>query len=247
MLFRALLDRLLGTNDSYINQDTAPQSRLSFTAVPNLMSVILRLISPPLDTTKDMLTEGVFPALQLLQRTPPPADQLGTVTDAVLRLTASSQWHIRDKAAKTYAVLIAGREPVVQATRLVTSTYKTLNETHGALLAARYVLESCWSNAPSKGERYFSTTGPSFVSHFTDLDAIGAALQQAARSLYHTSKCPFTKAAFVDLYHDWYRAAYTTAYQPEDEGTLHPIDSYSFQLTLYCQKRVFFQCQRQLN
>lgn len=145
MLFRALLDRLLGSSDSHANQDTAPQSRMSFASVPSLMGVIFRLISPPLDTSKDLLTEGVFPALQLLQRTPPPADQLQKVKYAVLRLTASSQWHIRDKAAVTYAVLTAPPDRVAQAITLISGSHDGPNATHGALLSARYILQSSWA------------------------------------------------------------------------------------------------------
>jgi len=151
MLFRALLDRLLGTNDSYINQDMAPQSRLSFNTVPNLMEVIFRLISPPLDTTKDMLTEGVFPALQLLQRAPPPPEKRQQVQDAVLRLTASSQWHIRDKAARTYAVMTVQTGHFRQAIDLLREPKANHNASHGALMSARYILQGAWSSASAEG------------------------------------------------------------------------------------------------
>lgn len=151
MLFRALLDRLLGTNEAYANIDSAPQSRLSFAAVPNLMGVIHDLISPPLDTTEDMLTEGVFPALQLLQRTPPPADHVPEIQNAVRRLTESSQWHIRDKAAQTYAIMTPASNRTKEACRFIEARSDHINAVHGALLSARYILQNVWETMTYDG------------------------------------------------------------------------------------------------
>ncbi|KAL1305789.1 hypothetical protein AAFC00_003953 [Neodothiora populina] len=203
MLFRALLDRLLGTSEAYVDHETAPQSRLSFNAVPNLMNVIFSLISPPLDNTEDLLTEGVFPALQLLQRTPPPAEHLSAVQDAILRLTASSQWHIREIAAETYAVLTHQTQRLARALQLVRAEYVSANALHGALLAARCLLQSRYTK----------------VQH-DDLRDIFQALCDAKVALYEAKSCPFTKAAFVDLYNDWCQAAYLSHHKLQITETL---------------------------
>lgn len=152
MLFRALIDRLLGASETHTDNDSSPQSRLSFAAVPNLTGVILNLISPPMDTTEESLTEGVFPALQLLQRTPPPMEHRPAILAAVQRLTSSSQWHIRDKAAQTYAVLTAKRDRVAEASNLILSTFEGHNATHGVLLTVLHILESTWDDIDDDGE-----------------------------------------------------------------------------------------------
>lgn len=195
MLFRALLDRLLGTNDSYVNVDAAPQSRLSFAAVPNLIGVVLRLLSPPVDSMQDLQTEGVFPALQLLQRTPPPQDMLDEVRQAVLNLTTSPQWHIRDKAAATYALLVSPSARLETTTQLICGAQNNLNGTHGALVCARYIMGRCGTSLPP-----------------IDIETFLASLRETAELIYHSSDCPFTRAAFVDLYNDWCAVARVSKY-----------------------------------
>jgi len=51
-----------------------------------------------------------------------------------------------------------------------------------------------------------------------DLRDLSSALRKAADSFYHASKCPFTKAAFVDLYNDWCFAASTLGISPDQDG-----------------------------
>lgn len=140
MLFRALLDRLLGSNDAYDDSETASRSRLSYAAVPNLMEIILKLLSPPADSSNAIVTEGVFPALQLLQRAQPPPEKRGQIREAVFRLTSSSQWHIRDKAARTYAALVPPQECAKEAARLLKDVRDSSDAIHGALSGVKYLM-----------------------------------------------------------------------------------------------------------
>lgn len=48
--------------------------------------------------------------------------------------------------------------------------------------------------------------------------SIFSALSQAENSLYHGNSCPFTKAAFVDLYNDWCHAAYHSDHVFDDKS-----------------------------
>ncbi|GAB7354530.1 hypothetical protein MBLNU459_g4993t2 [Dothideomycetes sp. NU459] len=192
MLFRALLDRLLGTNDAYDGEETT-HSRLSYAAVPNLMEVILSLLSSPTESSNEIVTEGVFPALQLLQRAQPPAEKLQHISKAVFELTSNSQWHIRDKAARTYAALVPRQGRVDEAVRLLGNIASSQNATHGVLLCSMHLLRKA---ALTRKE----------------LARISAVMANRMETFYHKNQCPFTRAAFVDL---WTECAI------EESKTLH--------------------------
>ncbi|GAB7339803.1 hypothetical protein MBLNU457_6351t1 [Dothideomycetes sp. NU457] len=182
MLFRALLDRLLGTNDSYINDEVPPTSQVSLSKVPNLMDIVLRLLS---DSTahqgpESAVAEGVFPALQILQRAPSSLDRLREVQDAVFHLMSSPHWHVRDKAARTYTMLSPSDELLITFTELLETPLSSQNTLHGALLCAKYVLRRLTSNGESSS-------------------AIQEALERSKHRLYEENTCPFTRSAYVEI------------------------------------------------
>lgn len=135
------MDRLIGTNDSYTDDEALTQSRLSNEAISSLMRVVLELLGPVEGDVNEINTEVVFPALQLLQRVQPPQNILGQIQTSVLRLASNRQWHVRDKAARTYSILVAANERVSQAANLILMNGQSQNQAHGALLGAKYLIE----------------------------------------------------------------------------------------------------------
>ena len=191
MLFRALLDRLLGTNDSYIDDDMPPQTRTSLAKLPGLTDIILRLLSAPVstDSSDSAITEGVFPALQLLQRAPAPASRLHEVQNAVFHLLSSPHWHVRDKAARTYAMLVLPESQLVTFAKLMEATVEHQNALHGALLSSRYLANRI------------------IVNNQCHVSEVAMVVQEAGERLYNMNTCPFTQAAYIDVHRTLARAA----------------------------------------
>lgn len=178
MLFRALLDRMLGTNEAYANDESPPQTTTSMSKMPDLTSIILRLLSRQSEPGFEAV-EGVFPALQLLQRAPQSLGRQKEIVNAVFGLMGSRHWHVRDKAAQTYAMLVATdvHDSVIC---LLNTSSNDQNALHGALLCCRYLLRRATLDAETE-------------------PAILWALQEAIPRLYHTNPCPVTQFAFVEL------------------------------------------------
>ena len=194
MLFRALLDRLLGTNDAYLDEEVPPQTHTSLAKIPKLTDIILNLLTAPYAQQQRGLAvaEGVFPALQLLQRAPPNEDRLREVQGAVFALMSSPHWHVRDKAARTYAMLSPVDELMITFQELLMTSSQSQNTLHGALLCGRYVLQ-----------RLASTD---HLDHRGFLEP----LKVAARDLYWDNRCAVTKAVFIELQCALYRLLYAT-------------------------------------
>ena len=73
MLFRAVIDRLLGTNDAYVEDEVATKRRVDFEHHQDLLELVIGLLSTAptsMNSGEGARNEGVFPALQLLQRLP---------------------------------------------------------------------------------------------------------------------------------------------------------------------------------
>ncbi|KAI4846217.1 hypothetical protein E4T44_05183 [Aureobasidium sp. EXF-8845] len=181
MLFRALMDRLVGTNDAFSDDDIYTQSRLSNEAITSLMQVVLQLLATDVDVDQ-IKAEVVFPALQLLQRVQPPSDMSERIQHAVLRLASSRQWLVRDKAAKTYSTLVPAKDRVSRISTLIQHEARSQNEAHGDLLAVKYLIEKQGKN--------FSTE---------DIDSVVNVIQSRIDDLLYDNACPFTQAAFVDV------------------------------------------------
>ncbi|GAB7360221.1 hypothetical protein MBLNU230_g7981t1 [Neophaeotheca triangularis] len=198
MLFRGVLDRLLGTNDSYIDDDAPDKSRqLSLERHPQLYNTVIALLEAPnRDTgTTARSSEGVFPALQLLQRARVPETKLEEVRNAVLLLTASPLWHVRDKAARTYASFVHSDEVVNQVYRLLSyhQPFTHQNALHGRLLSVKYVLAAANRSLQSHVMQGAGEHGDVPKALMEQLELV-----IGNNELYTTNKCPLTQAAYVD-------------------------------------------------
>lgn len=152
MLFRALIDRLIGTNDAFSDDELHTQNRLSDESITSLMHVVLQLLTTDADVNQAK-AEVVFPALQLLQRVQPPSSLAEKIQALVLKLVSSRQWLVRDKAAKTYSTLVPSRDRVSRVAELIRYGSRSQNELHGVLLTVKYLIE--------KHGKSFSTEGQS--------------------------------------------------------------------------------------
>ena len=155
MLFKALLDRLLGSSDTqkWKEQKPARISRLSYGNYPNLLEIMTKLLVPrdsrgrlvvevhkSMSTSIIRATEGVFPALQILQQAPPPEANRETIRGLILHLTRSPYWHVRDMAARTFASGLRQTECVSVIRNMLSSLNKRQNSFHGLLLCVKYSL-----------------------------------------------------------------------------------------------------------
>lgn len=189
MLFRSLIDRLLGSTESqntsdHIEHSTRP--RVTYQDFPDLLEIVLGLLSPDdheLSSTQNAL-ESVFPALKLLQRIPPPEDQRQLVSERVLRLCTSPHWHVRDLAARTYSALVEPEERFGVLIGLIKSHSPSHNELHGRMLCVRYLLSS---------ELRSEKRNAHHISSIMD------ALRHAAVGLLRTDQCPLTGTLVVGI------------------------------------------------
>ncbi|KAK7544770.1 putative death-receptor fusion protein-domain-containing protein [Phyllosticta citribraziliensis] len=208
MLFRALIDRLLGsgTTQNWKETDHLRISRLSYRKYPNLLEIIISLLSPRSRAgSRNELTstalEGVFPALQILQRAKPPPERKEEIQALVFKLTASSHWHVRDMAARTIASLLDPEERVEWYLWLLELPTHRKNALHGRLLAALYLVK--------EHVKYMSATFNK-QDFMDEIDLLSFALQEHFDHLYGSfdrqagvttpeTQCPFTRAAYMEI------------------------------------------------
>lgn len=196
MLFRAVIDRLLGTNDAYVEDEVATKRRVDFQHHQDLLELVIGLLSTAptsMASGEGARNEGVFPALQLLQRAHMPEAKRTEVQVAVFALTASPSWHVRDKAARTYASFVPVETTADVLEQLLAGPKSKHNALHGSLLCAMYLV------------RRLSTKVLPLNAPAQDL-AQQAALEQrcneivaAADWLRKDESCLYTSIAFVDV------------------------------------------------
>jgi hypothetical protein len=167
MLFKALIERLLGSNEAqdWKERDRAKTSRFSYDNYPSLVGMLSDLLNPegplkqsiegapqsssPLDLHG---AEGVFPALQILRQAQPPEDALGPIVKSVGKLLTSPHWHLRDMAART----IVSLQPVYRlraaAFALLSTRPSSHNLQHGTLLAVEYMIRKLLQDLNNLGE-----------------------------------------------------------------------------------------------
>jgi|ERR1700761_820112 len=147
MLFRALFERLLGNSEQADLPKGAEtsMSRLSWSAIPGLETAMFELLYSPVTDVYSpaAVVESVFPALNMLQKIPPPDTLRQKAVKIIAKLLQSSHWHVRDMAARTYSGLILeGNLPTTVGELLEDcQSLETQNKVHGHLLCARYLIK----------------------------------------------------------------------------------------------------------
>ena len=201
MLFRAVIDRLLGTSESHMDDDTPSPRKISLQQHPELLDVVLDLLGSSNASAIGLNaggSEGVFPALQLVQRIQIPEERQFEVRNAVFSLTASTSWHVRDKAARAYAAIINVNLVDQEIQQLLVTKRNSHNALHGDLLSVKYLIVKFNQSSPCGTRANLSTGDLSADSTkrrpLTWLNAVAQASQ-----LYLDNYCAVTTAAFVDI------------------------------------------------
>jgi hypothetical protein len=156
MLFRALIDRLIGSTDSQNLDDDGEvkTARISYNDYPKLLEIVIGLLTPDLESSvsTEAALESVFPALKIIQRMPPPAQQQKSIRALVFKLCESPHWHVRDMAARTFAILVNNAELIPVLKETLPHTLARQNHVHGRLLCISYLIEPTLRRAASSLE-----------------------------------------------------------------------------------------------
>ncbi|KAF1964175.1 HEAT repeat protein-like protein [Bimuria novae-zelandiae CBS 107.79] len=198
MLFKALIERLLGSDEAqdWKERETTRTSRFSYHDYPALVGIIKALLNPEgplkdsLDTPESNApmdlhgAEGVFPALQILRQAMPPEDHRMAILQSVTRLLSSPHWHLRDMAARTIAALYRTSELLTGVKWLLDNFEDPTNAKHGKLLCIKY----CFSKALQSNDQC-----QQFLREFM------LHLSICTTAWYTEISCPYVKAAFIDL------------------------------------------------
>lgn len=193
MLFRAVIDRLLGTSDAQLENEAVLQRTLSIDHYPELFEGVLNLLSLNAARQDERTLgkfEGAFPALQLLLRLCIPQEHILSTRELVKVLMGSSAWHVRDMAACTYSSFVNMNDFLQELEMLLQPTSENQNSIHGSLLAAKHLVH-----------RLKNSRGQDATSMAIGVFSIANA---AATNLYHSNLCPVTKAAYLDLHTECY-------------------------------------------
>lgn len=196
MLFRAVIDRLLGTNDAYLEDEVATKRRVDFEQHQDLLELVIGLLSTAPTSSlpgEGARNEGVFPALQLLQRAQMPETKRMEVQTAVFALTESPSWHVRDKAARTFVSFVPVETTSSVLEQLLAARPNDHNALHGSLLCALHLVRRLKAK--------ISPLSPA-VSEYGRLAEIAARCKQtvnAAEWLRLDESCLYTSIAFVDV------------------------------------------------
>lgn len=164
MLFRGLVDRLLGSHESFDEAFAAtPGSTLAYDRFPGLLDLftgLLRRYASNQDPRQQAATESIFPVLDLFRRAPPPAASRAEIEPLIIEAMASPQWHIREIAARTYAAM-AGGDPNERIQQLLDFPDFQENTLHGRLLAIKHValIPNLWSEHGRSGEPFQNLCG----------------------------------------------------------------------------------------
>lgn len=154
MLFKALIERLLGSDEAqdWKEREMTKTSRFSYHNYPALVGIIKDLLNPegPLkeslgtpETNSPMDlhgSEGVFPALQILRQAMPPEEDRMPILQSVTRLLSSPHWHLRDMAARTVTALYRTRELLQGVKWLLDNFEESHNAKHGKLICIKYCI-----------------------------------------------------------------------------------------------------------
>lgn len=160
MLFRALIERLLGSDDLRRSEHEIKFAKFSYENYPGLLEILIGLLRPQRQGDQIDISavriESMFPALQILQRAPPPQSRRQEVSRLVHQLAGSKNWHVREMAARTFAHIQDANLALADAGMLPDSNGNfnsptSQNKLHGNLLILKYSVSAYLNTL--KGER----------------------------------------------------------------------------------------------
>lgn len=198
MLFKALIERLLGSDEAqdWKERDRAKTSRFSYDNYPSLVGILTELLDPngPLKKSIEGTTEssspfdlhgaeGVFPALQILRQARPPEADLGPILESVEKLLASPHWHLRDMAARTVVSLRSSYQLRDAAFLMLSTVPGSTNTQHGVLLAVKYMLRKLLHNTANLGKSFSCNIREHCKGHAPEMKVSNTKYSQMYRCL----------------------------------------------------------------
>ncbi|KAL4791542.1 putative death-receptor fusion protein-domain-containing protein [Aspergillus venezuelensis] len=199
MLFRALMNRMCRNDYQGFGgkSGSEPGARIPFQKYPGLVLLLSNLLAPPqkaddaeqADTA--MVTERVFPALELIAEKVPGVDD--TDDAMLLRLIRehlkSPVWGIREHAARVYASLLV-REDIVQDVQFLLGARdsETQNYLHGESLCIRYSL------------RRFAFTPSAFWNE--RIGEVQSTIKAVFEASYPHARSPFVQTTLLEMLSD---------------------------------------------
>lgn len=167
MLFKALIERLLGSDEAqdWKERERAKTSRFSYENFPTLPRILLGLLDPngplkqSLENNVDNKSpldlhgaEGVFPALQILRQARPPQPHLDSIKTAVTTLFSSPHWHLREMAARTYVALCEANSLYAAVSAMLEAMPSSHTRQHGVLLTVKFMIIQLLQNSSNLGK-----------------------------------------------------------------------------------------------
>ncbi|KAK4227671.1 thyroid adenoma-associated protein [Podospora fimiseda] len=150
LLLRSLIDCLLGTGESKALIESGwdgTSVRISYNKYPTLPGVILGLLkSVSIDENVGQVlnsaaAEAVFPALDIIRRAGPPEENRDELREHIETYLGSRIWHVREIAARTLCSFLLQTEWASEIGKLLSRCGHSMNQFHGTLLTARFVIE----------------------------------------------------------------------------------------------------------
>ncbi|KAF2803660.1 uncharacterized protein BDZ99DRAFT_546992 [Mytilinidion resinicola] len=225
MLFKALIERLLGTGDTqnWKEKRFTRTSRLSYDRFPNLLDIVVRLMTlgePSRDAIEasfsissrktDQAMEAVFPALQILQQAPPPSAKEDDIRLLVLELTKAPYWYIRDMAARTWVSGLRSHDFLDKIQALLAQTSIGQHAIHGKLLCLRYGLKA--------------RSMPTLIKSYSKrVDSILEEVLNHFNDLYEDILNPLIRSAYLDVINEFSKAFFRARHTSKHLATLNSI------------------------
>jgi len=214
LLFQSLINYLIGTQSKEKTEAgwDGGAKAISYEKYPNLGEQLLQLLDAAAGFNSgeafSNAIETIFPVLDILRRAGPPEELLEQILTRLLSTISHKIWHIRDLSARTFCVLTP-KNRWMDAVQSLLEPFgnhgdgsKTENQQHGALLAAKLLLEQHLPQCDlsSEGQYYMSITLP--ITYLLVLDVIQtlSPMLEVCFTLSPTTlRSPFGLAAMVDL------------------------------------------------
>lgn len=217
MLFRALMTRMFrlipGARFGFGGETGAePGARITFGKYPGLVQLLSKLLSPTENSgeaegpSSDIVTERVFPALELIGEKVPISGQVDDdplLRRLVLHQLKSTVWGIREHAARVYASLL-NRSDILQGIQELLDfdrQDKTQNHLHGKALGVRYALRRYafssrinWNGMWSLG--HLSSYANYFLECMYD---IFSTVRIAFASMFPSAQSPFVATVLIEI------------------------------------------------